>query len=307
MWKNVKLMSNEVFMKKIRAMIILFIGAIIWGFAFVAQRLGGSMGTYTFNALRFLLGSISILPVIYIFEKKDDPKKAKDTILPGIICGIFLFVASTFQQYGIIMTDFAGKCGFITDFYIILVPLFGLFLHQKPPVQVWIGASITLIGFYFLCMTSNSFSINFGDILLFVCAIFFTGQILSIDYYTKKVYPLRLSFYQFMTCSVLSFIGSFLFEKIDLISIQEALIPLLYGGIMSVGVGYTLQAVGQKDCDSTTSAIIMSSESVFCTIGSALILKETMPLQSYFGCILVFIGILLAQMPNKEKKHGSNI
>ena len=282
-------------------MILLFIAAIVWGFAFVAQRVGGNIGTYTFNAIRFLLGSISILPAIMIFEKNSDPIKAKASILPGIFIGIVLFAASTFQQYGIVLTDYAGKSGFITDFYIILVPILGLFLKQKPSIQAWIGAIIALFGFYFLCMNNNQFTINFGDFLLFICAIIFSIQILAIDYFSKKVYPLQLSLYQFLTCAILSFICSFLFETIDINALKEATIPLLYGGIMSVGVGYSLQTIGQSMTDATSASIIMSSEAVFCTIGSALILKEIMPLQSYIGCLLVFIGILLAQLPSKEK------
>ena len=289
-------------MKKFKGCIILFIASIVWGFAFVAQRIGGDVGTYTFNAIRFLLGSISILPVILIFEKNSDPTKAKASILPGIGIGIVLFAASTFQQYGIVLTDYAGKSGFITDFYIILVPLLGLFLKQRPTIQAWIGAVIALSGFYFLCMNNNQFTINFGDLLLFICAIIFSIQILAIDHYSKKVYPLRLSLYQFLTCSILSFIGSFMFETIDINSLKDAFIPLLYGGIMSVGVAYTLQAVGQSMTDATSASIIMSSEAVFCSIGTALFLHEVMPIRSYFGCLLVFIGILLAQVPSKEKK-----
>ena len=289
-------------MKKFKGCIILFIASIVWGFAFVAQRIGGDIGTYTFNAIRFLLGSISILPVIFIFEKNSDPIKSKASILPGILIGIVLFGASTFQQYGIVLTDYAGKSGFITDFYIILVPILGLFLKQRPSIQAWIGAIIALFGFYFLCMNNNQFTINFGDFLLFICAIIFSIQILAIDHYSKKVYPLQLSFYQFLTCSILSFICSFLFESVDMNSLKEATIPLLYGGIMSVGVGYTLQAVGQSMTDATSASIIMSSEAVFCSLGTALFLHEVMPLRSYFGCLLVFIGILLAQIPSKEKK-----
>ena len=289
-------------MKKLKGCIILFIASIVWGFAFVAQRIGGDIGTYTFNAIRFLLGSISILPVIFIFEKNSDPIKSKASILPGILIGIVLFGASTFQQYGIVLTDYAGKSGFITDFYIILVPILGLFLKQRPSIQAWIGAIVALIGFYFLCMNNNQFTINFGDFLLFICAIIFSIQILAIDHYSKKVYPLQLSFYQFMTCSILSFICSFMFETVELNSLKEALLPLLYGGIMSVGVGYTLQTVGQSMTDATSASIIMSSEAVFCSLGTALFLHEVMPMRSYLGCLLVFIGILLAQIPSKEKK-----
>lgn len=286
---------------KIKSMMILFLAAIVWGFAFVAQRLGGSIGTYTFNALRFALGAISLIPVIKIFEKDVDKQKAKNTIKPGILCGIFLFSASTFQQYGVVLTDYAGKSGFITDFYIILVPIFAMILFkEKVSKQAIIGAIISIVGFYFLCI-NQSLTICLGDILLFVCAIFFAFHILAIDHFGNNTYPLRLSFYQFVTCSLLSFIASFIFETYDINAIKQAIIPILYGGIMSVGVGYTLQTIGQKDMDSTTAAIILSLESVFCAIGSAIFLSEIMTLQGYLGCILVFIGIIIAQLPNKTK------
>ena len=286
---------------KIKSMMILFLASIVWGFAFVAQRLGGNIGTYTFNALRFALGAVSLIPVIKIFEKNVDKQKAYKTIKPGILCGIFLFTASTFQQYGVVLTDYAGKSGFITDFYIILVPIFAMILFkEKVNKQALIGAVISIIGFYFLCI-NQSLTICLGDILLFVCAIFFAFHILAIDHFANNTYPLRLSLYQFATCSILSFIASFIFESYDIQAIKMAIIPILYGGIMSVGVGYTLQTIGQKDMDSTTSAIILSLESVFCSIGSVILLKEVMTLQGYIGCILVFIGIIIAQLPSKTK------
>lgn len=288
---------------KFRSILILFITAIIWGFAFVAQRVGGdSAGCFTFNALRFALGCLSLIPVMMIFEKKPlDQVKRKNTILPGIICGVILFSASTLQQYGVMLTDFAGKAGFITDFYIILVPIIGLFLHKKTTINAWIGAIIALVGFYFLCM-NGTFTINIGDALIFGCAILFAFHIIVIDHYANSIYAIRFSFYQFLTCTVLSAIGMILFENIPMTNIKDALIPILYGGIFSVGIGYTTQTIGQIGLDPTTSAIILSSESIFCAIGSALLLHEVMTPQSYFGCFLVFAGIIIAQLKQKEKK-----
>ena len=288
-------------MNKTKSMLILFLAAIVWGFAFVAQRVGGvNVGAFTFTAIRFFIGASSLIPVIYFFEKEEKDKDVKNTRIPGITCGIVLFIAVTFQHYGIMMTDFAGKSGFITDFYIILVPILGIFMHKKTPIQAWIGAVIALIGFYFLCMNGGSFTINMGDVLLFIGAIFFALHITIVDSYSNSIYPLRLSCYQFYTCSLLAMVGSICFETIDLQAIKEAAIPILYGGLMSVGVGYTLQIVGQKDCDGTTSAIILSSEAVFCSIGSMLILKEMMSFNGYLGCLLVFIGIILAQIPIRQ-------
>lgn len=289
-------------MKKTKSIITLFLAAIVWGFAFVAQRVGGvNVGAFTFTAIRFFIGATSLIPVIYIFEKKESNKDSKNTIIPGILCGIVLFIAVTFQHYGIMMTDFAGKSGFITDFYIILVPILGIFLHKKTQLQAWIGAFIALVGFYFLCMNGGTFTVNFGDVLLFIGAIFFALHITIVDTYSDFIYPLRLSCYQFYTCSLLAMIGAICFETIALQAIIDAAIPILYGGLMSVGVGYTLQIVGQKDCDGTTSAIILSSEAVFCALGSMLILKEMMSINGYLGCALVFAGIILAQVPTKSK------
>ena len=175
-----------------------------------------------------------------------------------------------------------------------------ILFKEKVNKQALIGAVISIIGFYFLCI-NQSLTICLGDILLFVCAIFFAFHILAIDHFANNTYPLRLSLYQFATCSILSFIARFIFESYDIQAIKMAIIPILYGGIMSVGVGYTLQTIGQKDMDSTTSAIILSLESVFCSIGSVIFLKEVMTLQGYIGCILVFIGIIIAQLPSKTK------
>lgn len=290
-------------MNKTSSILALFLAAIVWGFAFVAQRIGGiNVGAFTFTSIRFFIGACSLIPVIFIFEKNEDEHRAKNTKIPGIICGVILFIAVAFQHYGIMLTDFAGKSGFITDFYIILVPILGIFIHKKTPLQAWLGASIALIGFYFLCMNGGNFSINKGDALLSIGAIFFALHIMTIDHYSNRIYALRLSCYQFFTCSFLAAIGAFMFETIDLYAIQGAAIPILYGGIMSVGIGYTLQCVGQGGCDSTTSAIILSSEAVFCALGSMLLLNEMMSLLGYFGCTLVFLGIILAQLPTKRNE-----
>ncbi len=289
--------------RKSRSLILLTLTAIIWGFAFVAQRVGGnSTGSLTYNAIRFALGSFSLIPVMLIFEKKaDDRQKIYHTRYAGMLCGFLLFAASTFQQYGVMLTDYAGKAGFITDFYIILVPLFGIFLHKKTTRSAWLGAGLALVGFYFLCM-QGSFSINIGDALIFICAIFFAFHILAVDHYASSVYAIRFSFYQYLTCTLFSAIGMILFERIPLENILDASIPILYGGILSVGAGYTLQTLGQNGVDSTTAAIILSCESVFCALGSAWLLHEVMTFQSYVGCVLVFAGILLAQMPTRKKQ-----
>lgn len=289
--------------KKFRSILLLFLTAIIWGFAFIAQRVGGnSTGCFTYNAIRFALGALSLIPVMMIFEKDPtDKAKVKGTLIPGIITGVILFSASTLQQIGVMMTDVAGKAGFITDFYIILVPLIGLFMHKKIGLNTWIGAGIALVGFYFLCMV-GSMSINTGDLLIFISAFFFAAHIIVIDYFIDRIYAIRFSFMQFATCTVLSAVGVLFFERIPLVDIQSAWIPILYGGIMSVGVGYTTQTLGQIGLDTTTAALILSSESVFCAIGGMLLLGEMMTPSGIFGCVLVFAGIIISQI-NFQKKN----
>ena len=301
MIRYVRYAGGDFMNKKTRSLILLTLTAIIWGFAFIAQRVGGnSTGSLTYNAIRFALGSLSLIPVMLIFEKRANNKdKRRHTMRTGMLCGILLFTASTLQQYGVMLTDYAGKAGFITDFYIILVPLFGIFLHKKTSRSAWVGAFLALVGFYFLCM-QDSFSINFGDALIFACALFFALHILAVEHFAPSIYAIRFSFYQYITCTLLSAVGMLMFERIPLENIIDATIPILYGGILSVGVGYTLQTLGQIGVDSKTAAIILSCESVFCALGSALLLNEVMTMQSYFGCALVFIGILVAQIPSKK-------
>ena len=284
-----------------RSLLMLILTAVIWGFAFVAQRIGGnSTGCLTYNAIRFALGTLSLIPVMMLFEKNpSDTHKAKKTIMPGILCGIILFAASTLQQYGIMLTDYAGKAGFISDFYIILVPIIGLFLHKQTTIFAWIGAFLAMIGFYFLCM-HGTFSINFGDALIFASAVLFAFHIVIIDHFAARIYAIRFSFYQFLSCTVLSTASMLIFESIPLENIVNAAVPILYGGILSVGVSYTLQTIGQIRVDSTTAAIILSCESVFCALGSALILGEVMTIQSYIGCIFVFAGIIVAQLKQNK-------
>lgn len=293
---------GDIMNKKLRSGMMLTLTAIVWGFAFVAQRVGGDqVGCYTYNALRYMLGALSLIPVFLLFEKQaDDHQIRKVTLQSGVLCGILLFLATTLQQYGVMFTDYAGKAGFITDFYIILVPVFGLFLHQKTSKAAWLGVCLSLIGFYFLCM-QTTLTINSGDALLFACAFFFAFHILAVDRVASHIYAIRFSFYQFLTIAFLSAIGAILFEHIPFESIKQAALPIAYGGLLSVGVGYTLQTLGQKGIDSTTAAILLSCESVFCALGSALILHEVMTMKSYFGCLLVFLGILLAQLSNNKK------
>jgi len=295
--------------KEVKSVFILLLTAAIWGFAFVAQRVGMQhVGAFTFNGVRFALGSISLLPVIYFFSKntKEENKEEADintTIKSGIIAGSVLFIAASLQQVGLIYTT-AGKAGFITSLYIVLVPILGIFLKQKTHVTTWIGALIAVVGLYFLSI-NESLTIEFGDFLEIIGAFFWAIHIQLIDKFVKNVDAIKLSSIQFATCSIFSLITAFIFEDINITGISNALIPILYGGIMSAGVAYTLQAVGQKHAKPSHAAIALSMEAVFAAIGGILLLSESLPLKGYLGCALMMVGMLITQTENFGKSKAA--
>jgi drug/metabolite transporter (DMT)-like permease len=294
--------------KEIKSVFILLLTAAIWGFAFVAQRVGmGFLGAFTFNGIRFALGSISLLPVIYFFDKKFKSENSaervdadiKTTIKSGVIAGCILYIAASLQQVGLIYTT-AAKAGFITSLYIVLVPILGIFLKQKTHSTTWIGAITAAVGLYFLSI-NEGFTIEFGDLLQVIGALFWAVHIQVIDKFVKKVDAIKLSSTQFATCSVLSLITAFIFEDINTSGVIDAIVPLLYGGVMSAGVAYTLQAVGQRYAKPSHAAIALSMEAVFAAIGGILILNETMSLRGYLGCALMLAGMLISQAENIKK------
>ena len=294
--------------KEIKSVFILLLTAAIWGFAFVAQRVGmGFLGAFTFNGIRFALGSISLLPVIYFFDKKFKSENSaervdadiKTTIKSGVIAGCILYIAASLQQVGLIYTT-AAKAGFITSLYIVLVPILGIFLKQKTHSTTWLGAITAAVGLYFLSI-NEGFTIEFGDLLQVIGALFWAVHIQVIDKFVKNVDAIKLSSTQFATCSVLSLITAFIFEDISMSGVVSAIVPLLYGGVMSAGVAYTLQAVGQRYAKPSHAAIALSMEAVFAAIGGILILKETMSLRGYLGCALMLAGMLISQAENIKK------
>lgn len=291
--------------KRLRANFLLLLTAAIWGFAFTAQRVGSQyVGAFTFNGIRFALGSISLIPLIIYFNKKEKNNNIKqaaaETILPGILVGTLLFSGSTLQQIGLIYTT-AGKASFLTGLYIVLVPVIGIFLKHKIGKTAWAGVLLAVIGLYLLSINEN-FTIAFGDLLQVIGAFFWAFHILTIDYFTKKVDALKLSCVQFATCSLLSLICALIFEKITVSGIVSAGVPILYGGLLSVGVAYTLQVVAQKYAKPSTAAIILSMESVFGAVGGAVILGETMSARGYIGCIFILAGILVSQLKPSSSK-----
>lgn len=294
--------------KEIKSVFILLLTAAIWGFAFVAQRVGmGFLGAFTFNGIRFALGSISLLPVIYFFDKKFKSENSaervdadiKTTIKSGVIAGCILYIAASLQQVGLIYTT-AAKAGFITSLYIVLVPILGIFLKQKTHSTTWLGAITAAVGLYFLSI-NEGFTIEFGDLLQVIGALFWAVHIQLIDKFVKNVDAIKLSSTQFATCSVLSLITAFIFEDISMSGVVSAIVPLLYGGVMSAGVAYTLQAVGQRYAKPSHAAIALSMEAVFAAIGGILILNETMSLRGYLGCALMLAGMLISQAENIKK------
>ena len=293
--------------KEVKAVLILLLTAAIWGFAFVAQRVGMQhVGAFTFNGVRFALGSVSLLPVIYFFGRKTtenigqvEEATLKATVKSGVMAGSVLFIAASLQQVGLIYTT-AGKAGFITSLYIVLVPILGIFLKQKTHATTWLGALTAVIGLYFLSI-NESFTIEFGDLLEIIGAFFWAGHIQLIDRFVKNVDAIKLSSIQFATCSVLSMIVAFIFEDVSLVGLSNAIVPILYGGIMSAGVAYTLQAVGQKHAKPSHAAIALSMESVFAAIGGLLLLNEILPARGYLGCALMLVGMLIAQSENFKK------
>ncbi len=288
---------------KPKSIILLFLTAIIWGFAFVAQKVGAQfVGAFTFNGIRFLLGTLSLFPVIMLFEKEEyNKEKFRKTLKAGLMGGTVLFLASTLQQYGVEITNSAGKSGFITGLYTVFVPIAAfLFMKKKTGVLTWIGAVFAVGGLYLLCMTGEE-KVGIGDLVLLIGTVFWTVHILVIDKFVAEISPLRFAQIQFAVCGILSIVCALILEDITFEAVRGALLPILYGGLMSVGVAYTCQILGQKDADPTFAAIVLSTESVFAAIGGVLLQNETMTVSAYIGCALIFVGIVLSQLKLKKK------
>ena len=298
---------------QMRNTLLLFLTAFIWGVAFVAQSVGGEqVGCFTFNGVRSLIGAVVLLPVIAFLdgqkkrelgEKEFQAQKGdfKILLLGGVCCGVMLCIASNFQQYGISFTT-VGKAGFITALYIIIVPVLGLFMKKKVGAKIWIGVALATAGLYLLCMTSESFSVSKGDLLVLVCAGFFSLHILIIDHFSPKCDGVRLSCIQFFVCGVITMAAAFLFETPNLTTILSGWLPILYAGVMSCGVAYTLQIIGQKNMDPTVASLILSLESVFSVLAGWGLLNQKLSARELFGCVLMFAAILLAQLPEKRAK-----
>lgn len=296
--------------------LMLFLTAVIWGIAFVAQSVGTEyVGAFTFNFIRCIIGGFVLIPCIFLLDKLKEGKKSGDTLVSGstaegentrrllliggFCCGVILFVASNLQQLGIQYTG-AGKAGFITAMYIVLVPIMGIFLKKTIGINIWISVLLAVAGLYLLCITEG-FSIGRGDILELLCALVFSIHILVIDYFSPKVDGVKMSCIQFFVCGILSGICMLIWEEPVLYAIMQAWLPILYAGVMSCGVAYTLQILGQKGMNPTVASLILSLESVVSVIAGWLLIGQNLSRRELAGCGLMFVAIVLAQLPQKEK------
>ena len=296
---------------------LLLLTAAIWGVAFVAQSVGMDyVGPFTFNTVRSLLGGIVLIPCIVLLKRIDvgskdtagaaehasgDPAGQRKVLLTGgVACGVLLCIASNLQQFGIMYTS-VGKSGFITAMYIVLVPVLGIFLKKKAGIKIWCSVAIAVGGLYLLCMTDSGFSIQKGDLLLLLGAVIFSFHILTIDYFSPKVDGVKMSCIQFFTCGILSMVCMFLFEQPQIGAILQAWMPIVYAGVLSCGVAYTLQIVGQKGMNPTVASLILSMESVISVIAGWLILHQKLSGRELLGCVLMCAAIILVQLPERER------
>lgn len=286
--------------------IILLITALIWGSAFVAQSLGMDyVEPFTYNAVRSFIGGIVLIPVIVVFRaiKKKRGEQSGDirvSLIGGVFCGLALFGASSLQQVGISMTT-AGKAGFITALYIIIVPIIGFFMKKKTPKKIWLCAAVAIVGFYLLCIKSG-FSLGKGDFFVLMCAFVFSVHIMVIDHFnSKNADGVLMSCVQFFVTGILSLPAMFIFETPTAENIFAARYAILYAGVLSSGVAYTLQIIGQRYTNSTVATLIMSLESVFAALSGWLILHERFSLKEFIGCVMVLAAVIFAQIPSRDK------
>lgn len=297
--------------KSLGGNLALLIAAFIWGTSFVAQSVGmESVEALTFNGIRMLLGCAALIPLIAFMQykksktdtrtKAEKKKQAAVQLKCGVICGLILFCASTFQQFAFNYTS-SGKIGFITALYMLLVPIFGIFLKQKQRLFVWLAVAMGCFGAYLLCV-DGSMTIGKGELLTLACSVFYALHILYIDSVVDKVDGIILSCTQFFVVGIVSVIGMFIFETPQIANINAAIVPILYSGILSSGVAYTLQIVGQKNTQPAVASLLMCLESVFAVLAGWVVLHEALSTRELIGCIVMFVAIILTKLPERKKK-----
>lgn len=318
--------------KTLQGMLLLFIATWVWGVAFVAQSVGtGYMNAFAFNCIRNFIGAAVLVPFIIVRNHKArgdmssvDPMAMNTTnttkatpkkhisenkrplrsplLWGGIICGAALCISVNFQQLGLEYST-VGKSAFITTLYIVFVPLLGIFLKKKVPFQTWIGVVLALVGFYLLCMKNEVFTLGLGDIYMLLCAFFYSIQILFVDYFAQKTDAIKLSALEFLICGILSGIGMFFTEIPSWSNILGSAIPLLYTGAASTGIGFTFQVIGQKHVPATIASLIMSLESVIAALAGWILLHEILSTKEMLGCGMVFVAIIITQLPFDKTFH----
>ena len=301
--------------RKILSNTALLIAAIVWGVAFVSQEQAAKhIDTFTVTALRSIIASVALFPLIIVMSKINkrpvfEKTKAdrKSLIKAGVLCGTLLCIASNIQQFGISIypsdANISARSGFITALYVVLVPICGIFFKKKVGIAVWLSVVVATVGLYLLCGTQGLSGIYLGDVIILCCALCFSLQILCVDHYISRVDGVKLASIEFMTCGLLSLVFMLIIEKPSIDSIMNASGAILYLALMSSGVGYTLQIIGQKYSDNpTVASILMSLESVFAALGGWLILKKHLSIYEILGCVVMFIAIILAQLPTKNKE-----
>ena len=303
--------------KKMQSNILLLFTALIWGSSFVAQKSGMDyIEPFTFNGIRMVIGGLVLIPFILLMDRKkardgaaepmSDEEKAKarkKIIAGGICCGLAIFVASSLQQFGVSYTT-AGKAGFITTLYVVIVPIISVLLRKRVRPIMWLCVVLGAVGLYLLCMTDDSFKLAFGDMLVLLCAVAFAVHIMVVDHFAAKLDGTKLSCIQFLTSGILGLVGMAIFESPDINAILDCWLPILYAGVLSCGLGYTFQVIAQKYAEPTVASLLMSLESVFAVISGAILLHGTMSMRELTGCAVIFAAVIISQLPEKKKKEG---